>query len=249
MRGNREEEIGIIYEDDHLLVVNKPSGLLTMSAGRQGEETVYRIVTDYVRNGRSQRGRGPHRRGGDRIFIVHRLDRDTSGILLFAKNEEIKFTLQDNWNEIVLERKYIALVEGVPRQAEGTVTSWLHDNPATMTVHSSPYDNGGKKATTHYKVIREIKSGTVSDKGQTRHHFAPGYALVEFELETGRKNQIRVHSAEMGHPVAGDRKYGARTSPIGRLALHAMTISFRHPATGKVMRFSTGIPNAFKRIR
>ncbi len=249
MKANRQEgEIELIYEDDFLLAVDKPSGLLTMSAGRQGEETAYRIVMDYVRS-RSTRGRGQYRRDRNRIFIVHRLDRDTSGILLFAKTEEVKYALQDDWNDIILERKYIAVTEGIPEKKEGTVTSWLHDNPSTMAVTSSPYDDGGKKAVTHYKVIREIKSGTVSDKGQPRQHFNAGYALVEFELETGRKNQIRVHAAEIGHPVAGDRKYGARTNPIGRLALHAMTISFRHPVTGKVMTFRTGIPNAFKRIR
>lgn len=250
MRGSREEDIEIIYEDEYLLAVNKPSGLLTMSTGRQGEETAYRIVMDYVRNsGRSQRGRVSYRHGGNRIFIVHRLDRETSGILLFAKNEEIKFALQDGWNEIVLERKYIAAVEGIPEQKEGTIISWLHDNPATMTVSSSPFDDGGKKAVTHYRVVREIHLGTVSEKGQSLGHSKAGYALVEFEIDTGRKNQIRVHAAEMGHPVAGDRKYGAKTNPAGRLALHAMSISFRHPATGKVMTFRTGIPDAFRKIR
>lgn len=212
-------EIKIIYEDDDLLVVNKPSGLLTMATDRGGDVTAYSILTDYVRR-KSPRAR---------IFIVHRLDRDTSGLLIFAKNEDTKFALQDYWDEAVRERIYVAMTEGTPTPLEGTRTSWLKDNPKSFKVSSCPFDNGGQKATTHYKVL----------KSNSR------YALVEFELETGRKNQIRVHAADLGHPIAGDRKYGAQSSPIGRLALHARSIKFKHPWSGEILSFDTGIPAKF----
>lgn len=224
MNGRRELEI--LYEDDSIIVADKPGGLLTMSTGREGEITAYSILTDYVRSGRGHRDR--RQRDGRRIFIVHRLDRDTSGVIVFAKDPETKYALQDDWNRIVLERKYVAVLEGVPGQSEGTVASYLRDNPKSMKVSSSRTDNGGRYSVTHYRVIR------------------PGnYSLVEFELETGRKNQIRVHAADMGHPVAGDRKYGAATNPLHRLALHAMTLSFIHPRTGEILTFDTGIPRPF----
>ena len=224
MNGRRELEI--LYEDDSIIVADKPGGLLTMSTGREGEITAYSILTDYVRSGRGHRDR--RQRDGRRIFIVHRLDRDTSGVIVFAKDPETKYALQDDWNRIVLERKYVAVLEGVPGQSEGTVASYLRDNPKSMKVSSSRTDNGGRYSVTHYRVIR------------------PGnYSLVEFELETGRKNQIRVHAADMGHPVAGDRKYGAATKPLHRLALHAMTLSFRHPRTGEILTFDTGITRPF----
>jgi len=212
-------EIKIVFEDDDLIVVNKPSGLLTMATDRGDDVTAYSILTDYVRR-KSPRSR---------IFIVHRLDRDTSGLLIFAKNQDTKFALQDYWDEAVQERIYVALTEGTPTPAEGTHVSWLKDNPKSFKVSSSPHDNGGQKAVTHYKVL---KSG-----GK--------YALVEFELETGRKNQIRVHAADLGHPIAGDRKYGAQSSPIGRLALHARSIKFKHPWSGETLSFDTGVPQKF----
>ena len=223
-QGDRELEL--VYEDDFILVVNKPSGMLTISTPRKDEQTAYRILTDYVRSrSRGRRGSQP------RVFIVHRLDRDTSGLLVFAKTEEVKYALQDSWNDSVLERKYIALLEGVPSEKEGTVTSWLTENPHTLQVLSSPFDNGGRKAVTHYRV----RSGSDT------------YSLVEFELETGRKNQIRVHASVLGHPVAGDRKYGARTNPAGRLALHASTLTFRHPVTGKILSFKSPAPGCFRK--
>lgn len=224
----RDRELELVYEDDFILVVDKPSGMLTMSTGRKDEQTAYRILTDYLRSGNRSRGRTGRQ---ERVFIVHRLDRDTSGLLVFAKNEDVKYALQDSWNDSVLERKYVALVEGTPAEPEGTVTSWLTENPATFTVLSSPFDNGGRKAVTHYRV--RSSSGA--------------YSLIEFELETGRKNQIRVHASVLGHPVAGDRKYGAHTNPVGRLALHASTLAFRHPVTGKVLSFKSPAPNSFRK--
>ena len=226
MAGRRK--LDILYEDDCIIVADKPSGLLTMSTGKEGEITAYSILTDYVRSARG----GRNTRDKGRIFIVHRLDRDTSGVILFAKDEQTKHALQDDWNETILERKYIAAVEGTPEYEEGTVASYLKDNPKSMKVSSSWTDNGGKYSVTHFKVLRS--------SGQ--------YSLVEFELETGRKNQIRVHASVIGNPVAGDRKYGSVSNPLHRLCLHASTLTFHHPRTGQLLRFDTGIPKDFMRL-
>ena len=226
MAGRRK--LDILYEDDSIIVADKPSGLLTMSTGKEGEITAYSILTDYVRSARG----GRNTRDKGRIFIVHRLDRDTSGVIVFAKDEQTKHALQDDWNETILERKYIAAVEGTPEYDEGTVASYLKDNPKSMKVSSSWTDNGGKYSVTHFKVLRS--------SGQ--------YSLVEFELETGRKNQIRVHASVIGNPVAGDRKYGSASNPLHRLCLHASTLVFHHPRTGQLLRFDTGIPKDFMRL-
>ena len=245
MKGRNELEI--LYEDDSIIVIDKPSGLLTMSTGKEGDITAYSILTDYVRSGRGSGSRRPRDRR--RIFIVHRLDRDTSGIIVFAKDPETKYALQDGWNETILERKYVAVLEGIPSRPEGTIASYLRDNPKSMKVTSSRTDNGGRFSVTHYRVIRPAE-GQDSGHGGTGGKAASGrYSLVEFELETGRKNQIRVHAADIGHPVAGDRKYGASTNPLHRLALHAMTLSFRHPHTGKILTFDTGIPRRFLSLK
>lgn len=226
-------QVRIVHEDDDLIVVEKAAGLLTMSTGKAGEVTAYSVLTEYVR---SRSGSGMSQSGNSRtdtrprIFIVHRIDRETSGLLVFAKNRKTQEALQDNWNDCVRERKYVAVVEGHLSPAEGRITSWLKEHPKSLKMISDPYDNGGKKAVTRYRTI-----------GQNR-----GYSLVEFELDTGRKNQIRIHASDMGCPIAGDYKYGASTDPIGRLALHALTLSFRHPGTGKVMRFETPFPELFR---
>ncbi len=227
----------MVYEDDCLIVVEKPSGLLTMSTGKEGETTAYSILTDYVRHSGPRKR---YRRQADHVYIVHRLDRYTSGLLVFAKDPETKYALQDNWNNVVLERKYVAILEGTPSPEVGTISSWLREDLATHKVYSSAGQVGrrdgqtdGKYAVTHYKVLKEARGG---------------WSLVEFELETGRKNQIRVHASDMGHPVAGDTKYGAHTNPIGRVALHARTLSFIHPYSGETLRFDTGIPRRFKSI-
>ena len=226
MAGRRK--LDILYEDDCIIVADKPSGLLTMSTGKEGEITAYSILTDYVRSARG----GRNTRDKGRIFIVHRLDRDTSGVIVFAKDEQTKHALQDDWNETIQERKYIAAVEGTLEYDEGTVASYLKDNPKSMKVSSSWTDNGGKYSVTHFKVLRS--------SGQ--------YSLVEFELETGRKNQIRVHASVIGNPVAGDRKYGSVSNPLHRLCLHASTLAFHHPRTGQLLRFDTGIPKDFMRL-
>lgn len=229
--GNRNsKELEIVYEDRWLIVVNKPSGLLTMSAGRPGDITAYSILRDYTR-----------------VFIVHRLDRDTSGLLVFAKDEETKLSLQENWNEAVLERKYTAILEGRIEDSEGWIESWLYESPKSMKVHcyslsdkdtpENPPRKDWQYALTHCKTL---KSGTID--GQP-------YTMVEFELETGRKNQIRVHAEWIGHTIAGDRKYGAGSNPCGRLALHAQTLSFIHPWTGKTMKFTSQLPKCFKTLK
>jgi len=218
-----EEEVEIpgltiVYEDEDLIVVDKQAGLLSISTPLGEEETAYRFLTAHVR-----------RKDPDaRVFIVHRLDRDTSGLMMFAKREEVKRRLQDSWKEAVPERLYYALVEGEVRRDEGTIHSWLKETK-TLRMYSSPVPNGGQEAITHYKVLQRSKS----------------YSLLEVRLETGRKNQIRVHLESIGHPVAGDKKYGARSNPIGRLGLHAGTIAFFHPTTGRYMRFESKIPDRF----
>lgn len=220
MTKGKRNDIAIVFEDEDIIIVNKPSGLLTMSTGKEDEVTAYTLLTDYVKRKNLR----------SRIFIVHRLDRDTSGLLIFAKTPDTKYALQDYWEEAVLERRYVAVTERVPSPESGRVVSWLKENKKSFIVSSSPTDNGGQKAITNYKVLKS--------NGKN--------ALVEFELETGRKNQIRVHaSSVLGTPVAGDRKYGASSSPINRLALHAESIKFKHPWTGEILSFTTGIPKSF----
>ena len=211
----------IVYEDAYLIVVEKREGLLSIATNREKERTAYSILTDNVqRSGRQHR-----------IFIVHRLDKDTSGLMVFAKDEQTKRNLQDHWQEIVTDRRYVAVVSGEVEKNNGTITSWLKDNKVYVT-YSSLSNNGGDKAITHYTVIRR----------------ANGYSLVELELETGRKNQIRVHMKDLGHPVVGDTKYGNGDDPLRRLALHAFKLWFYHPVTGELMKFETPYPSSFKNL-
>ena len=189
-----------------------------MAGKNPSELTAYRQLTDYVKE--------IHPR--QRLFIVHRLDRDTSGVMVFAKTEAAKEALQKNWHSDVKERKYTAMVEGVVNERPGTVSSWLTEGK-TLKVYSSPFDNGGKHAITHYKKL------------QGNRHFS----LLEVQLETGRKNQIRVHMQELGHSVVGDKKYGARQNPLKRLGLHATTLVFKHPISQEVLRFNAPVPAAF----
>lgn len=224
----RKDDLEIIYEDQWLIVADKPSGLLTMSTGKEGEDTAYSRIYDYA----------------GKIFIVHRLDRDTSGVIVFAKDQDTKISLQENWNEAVQERKYTALIEGWVDEDEGWIQSWLYENKKSMKVHCFPFEKGDNPskpprkdwqfAATHCQTLKRVEINDLK------------YTFVEFELETGRKNQIRTHSHWIGHPIAGDRKYGASSNPIGRLALHAGTLSFIHPWTGKVMKFTSQLPRTMK---
>ncbi len=208
----------IMYEDADLIIIDKPTGLLTIASDTEKEHTAYHQLMNYVRKTDSD----------NRIFIVHRLDQDTSGVMLFAKNEEVKKLFQDRWKEIMVERTYIAVVEGQVRKTEGTIKSWLLETK-TKLMYSSPKPGEGLEAITHYKVLQNTAN----------------YSLLEIHLETGRKNQIRVHMKDIGHSIIGDKKYGAKTNPIGRLALHAQVLSFHHPITKQLMRFETEMPRKF----
>ncbi|AQP53396.1 RNA pseudouridine synthase [Vagococcus penaei] len=211
--------VQVIYEDDVILVIEKESGILSIANNNRYEVTAHSQLMNYVKQDNPN----------NRVYIVHRLDRDTSGVMLFAKNEQVKHLLQDTWKETVEERMYTALVEGSVTKESGTITSWLTESKAfKMHFHSSD-KYGGKKAITHYKKIRGTKE----------------FSLLEVRLDTGRKNQIRVHMEELGHPVVGDKKYGARTNPIKRLGLHATTLAFTHPTTGKQMEFKSKVPPKF----
>ena len=221
MLTNRVILLKLVYEDAYIIVVEKKEGLLSVSTEHQKERTAQHILNEYVK--RSHRN--------NRIFVVHRLDRETSGLMMYAKDEKTQNTLRDNWQDIVTDRRYVAIVSGEMEKDGGTVESWLTDRK--LYVSSSPYDDGeGKYAVTHYRTIKR----------------ANGYSLVELDLETGRKNQIRVHMSELGHPVIGDERYGSECNPLGRLALHAFKLCFYHPITGELMQFETPYPANFKTL-
>ena len=212
----------IVYEDTYLIVVEKMQGLLSVSTEHQKERTACTILNEYLKHSGHANGR---------VRVVHRLDRDTSGLMMFAKDDKTQNTLRDNWHDLVYDRRYVAVVAGEMEKDEGTVTSWLTDRK--LYVHSSPTDDGGKYAITHFRTIKR----------------ANGYSLVELHLETGRKNQIRVHMQDLGHPVIGDGRYGLEeVNPINRLALHAFKLCFYHPVTGEQMQFETPYPADFKRL-
>ncbi len=214
----RNPMLRIVYEDDYIIIIDKKYGLLSMATDRERIKTAYYIISEYLKS-KDRNGR---------VFIVHRLDRETSGLLLFAKSMEIQHQLQHNWNENILERKYVAVVEGIPAQDEGVIESYLAENKA-YNVYVTKNPEEGELAITKYRVM---KSGRDN-------------ALMELELETGKKNQIRVHMQQLGHSIIGDRKYGGSPSPIGRLALHAYRMRFLHPITGVEMEFDTGVPPMF----
>lgn len=234
MRNSRNNKaLKIVYEDEWLIVAEKPHGLLTVSAGKPGEVTAYSLLYDYVSH------------SGGRIFIVHRLDRDTSGLLVFAKDEDTKITLQENWEDAVLERRYTAVLEGKIDDDEGWIDTWLYEHPKSFKVHCYPFRQGDDREKPPRK---DWKAASSHCRTLKRYEMAGReYTMVEFGLETGRKNQIRVHSQWIGHPIAGDRKYGAQTDPLGRLGLHASALSFIHPWTGKVLKFTSPLPQCFKK--
>lgn len=213
------KELDIVYEDPYLLVIDKHPGLLSMSNNTR-QLTAQAVLNRYLEKGG----------GRNTSHIVHRLDRDTSGLMVYAKDVQTQQTFVDGWQELVTDRRYVALVEGQLEKPRGCVRSWLTEDKRFIT-HSSPTDNGGKYAVTHYNVLSSSN----------------GYSLVECVLETGRKNQIRVHMAELGNPVVGDSKYGGTHDPIRRLGLHAYMLCFVHPVTGKRLRFETPIPACFEK--
>lgn len=234
-RGNSQlthPKLKIVYEDDDLIVVNKQPGLLTVAATPgSSETTAYSILRAYVKKQNARAG----------IYVVHRLDRETSGLLVFARSEELQHYMRQYWRELVTERTYIALAEGILEPREGKITTWLTEDKRNAVVYSSPVDDGGDIAITNYKVLRTAKGDGLEAKG---------YSLVELHLETGRTNQIRVHLASKGCPVVGDRKYGHgnESSPIDRLCLHAKVLEFIHPVTEKKVRFESPVPKEFNRV-
>ena len=228
--------VQILFEDENYIVVDKPSGMLSVATGKE-KKTLYSLLNAYVKvNARMQRkedllsGREPDRSNA-KIWIVHRLDRGTSGVLVFAKNERAKDILQSKWKDLVAERKYVAWLEGKLEKERGAIQSWLAENPKSLKMVSLDQEAPGSQlAITHYRVL-----------SCSRH-----YTQVEFSLQTGRKNQIRVHAASLEHPVAGDEKYGAQTDPVKRLALHAETLVFRNPFSGKTVRCTSPLPACFE---
>ena len=213
--------LSILYEDHDILVVDKMSGLLTVSTERIKENTAYYLLNEYVRKG--------VQKSKNRIFIVHRLDRDTSGVLIFAKNENAKRYLQDEWPKF--QKKYYAVVHGTLPEKKGIITSYLAEN-SIHKMYSVDDHQRGKLAQTGYKVLRESKK----------------YSLLEIDLITGRKNQIRVHFSEKGCPVAGDKMYGKKEKGIKRLTLHAVSVSILHPHTKEVMAFEAKVPVYFESL-
>ena len=216
----KSKYVNLVYEDQYLVVIEKKPGILSMAAGHSSLN-VKTVLDEYFKK----------RRQKCRAHVVHRLDRDTSGLMIYAKDMETEQILEHEWHDIVYDRRYVALCSGEITEDTGTIANWLKDNKAYVT-YSSPVDNGGKYAVTHFTVLDR----------STEH------SLVEFKLETGRKNQIRVHSSDMGHPVCGDLKYGNGDSPLHRLCLHAYVLCFYHPITHKPMEFSTPIPPQFKAV-
>jgi len=216
----RSRYVKIVYEDRWLIVVEKQPGILSMAAGHSSLN-VKSVLDDYFRKSRQK----------CTAHVVHRLDRDTSGLMVYAKDIETEQVLEHNWHQIVYDRRYVAVLSGEMEQDEGTIENWLKDNKAYVT-YSSPVDNGGKLAITHFHVM-----------DRTTEH-----SLVEFKLETGRKNQIRVHAADMGHPVCGDTKYGNGDDPLHRLCLHAWLLCFEHPWTHEPMEFETNVPSSFRHL-
>ena len=212
--------VKVVYEDRFLIVVEKAEGILSMAAGARSMN-VKSVLDDYFLKSRQK----------CRAHVVHRLDRDTSGLMVYAKDMETEQIFEHEWQQIVYDRRYVAVVSGEVEEEGGTIANWLKDNKAFVT-YSSPVDNGGKYAVTHFHTL-----------ARTTEH-----SLVEFSLETGRKNQIRVHSADMGHPVCGDAKYGNGDDPLHRLCLHAYILCFYHPVTGERMEFETTVPTAFRKM-
>ena len=211
----------IIFENEEIIVINKPSGLLSIASDKEKGSTAYRMLTDYVQQ------KDKH----NRIYVVHRLDEDTSGVLMVAKNEKLRDALQDKWNDLVSSRGYYAIVDGKLDKKSGTLTSYLKKNAQNM-MYSSKKVGDGQYAVTHYKVLDENDN----------------YSFLDVHIDSGRKNQIRVHLGDIGHNVIGDDKYGNPTNPIKRLGLHAYELILKHPFTGKVLKFKAPIPKEFETL-
>ncbi len=218
LQGSQHKGLKIVFEDASLVVVEKPHGLLSIATDKEKDRTAYRILSDQAKKIHPK----------NLIFIVHRLDREVSGLMMFAKSRDIQQKLQDAWDKDVVERKYVAVVEGIVKEDQSTITSWLNENKAHI-MYSSYTPDDGQKAVTHYRVLKRAKN----------------FSMLVVSLETGRKNQIRVHMKDIGHSIVGDVKYGANKKNLNRLGLHAFALAFRHPVTGENLRFETHIPHNF----
>lgn len=214
----RYRGIRILFEDPYLVVIEKEAGMLSIATAKEKLLTTYSILSGHVKKENPE----------NRIFVLHRLDRDTSGVMMFAKSEEIQEVMQKAWQEAVVRRTYVAVVEGLVEKDAGTVRSFLKENKA-LIMYSTKVPGEGDEAITHYKVLKRSLD----------------YSLLEVELETGRKNQIRVHMKDLGHPVAGDKKYGSKLNPLRRTCLHANILAFKHPVTGEELSFETPVPHRF----
>ena len=217
----KKKKLDIIYEDKELIVVNKPTKKLCVSTEKQKEHTLYSEVSTYVKKQNPK----------NKIFIVHRLDRDTSGIVLFAKNEILKRKLQDNWDKLASVREYVAIVDKVPKKQKDTLKDYLKESKS-LEVFVTDDTKNGKLAITDYEAINKNRV----------------YSMLKINIHTGRKNQIRVQLANIGHPIVGDKKYKSRNNPLGRLALHATKLEIIHPVSKKLMVFESKIPNSFTKM-
>lgn len=213
--------LDIIYEDNEIIVVDKPHSLLTISTDKVKDATLYQMVSKYLKN----------KNKANKVFIVHRLDKETSGVVVFAKNKHIQELLQNNWDNIVKKREYVAIVQGILDKKEDTIESYLTENKLNI-VYSTKNKQIGKLAITSYKVLKENKN----------------YSYLLVNLSTGKKNQIRVHMSEMGHSIVGDKKYGSKINPLNRLGLHASTLELIHPITKKTLVFKSKVPRKFDNL-
>ena len=214
-------KLKIIYEDKDIIVVDKPSGILTISTEKEKNLTIYHLVMNYLKS----------KNKNNKVFIIHRLDKDTSGILIFAKSEKIKNLFQNKWNNIIKERRYYAIVLNKLKDKQGVIKSYLKENKNHI-VYSTNDKVNGKLAITEYKVIKEIEK----------------YALLDINIKTGRKNQIRVHLSDLSSPIIGDKKYGCENKLIKRLALHAYKLKLIDPRNGKIIQFTSDLPLEMKKI-
>ncbi|MDR6194304.1 RluA family pseudouridine synthase [Siphonobacter sp. SORGH_AS_0500] len=213
------EGIKIVFEDEHLIVIEKEEGILSMATEKEKRKTAYSLLSEHVKKQNPK----------NKIFIIHRLDRETSGLMMFAKSETVQKKMQESWQSTTKERVYLAVINGSPKKTEDTITSYLVESEKSMMVYSTQNAERGQKAVTHYETVQ-----------QNRY-----FSMLKVSLETGRKNQVRVHLQSIGHPIVGDKKYGSNSNPINRLALHAWVLAFQHPITKEQMHFETAIPTKF----
>jgi len=214
----RYHGVKILFEDEHIIVIEKEAGLLSIATNKERQLTAYFILTEHIRKTHPK----------NRVYIVHRLDKDASGVMMFAKSIAVQEKLQNDWQKAIVDRRYSVLVEGIVEKEEDTIISWLKESKA-LIMYSYNWDNGGQKAITHYKLIKHNEE----------------FSLLEVKIDTGRKNQIRVHMQDIKHSIVGDKKYGSTINPIRRMGLHALSLTFNHPITGEQMHFETPIPTSF----